>query len=60
MQVYLVRPDSTRRFIYGPADLTDAEGDIEVRGAYDAEEAARWAVAIGLAVARGANVRRLP
>ena len=59
LQVYRSVPGSGNRFVYGPADLVGVSDDLVVVGEADELEASRWAAAIGLAVLRGASVRRV-
>lgn len=57
MRVYTLGPDGLRR-VPGPADLQGVKDDLLVRGFAPEHTAASWAQAIGLAVMRGASVRR--
>jgi hypothetical protein len=62
MRLYLNEDPTSRGFvpIHGPADLAGKSGAIRVSGTpADDDEASRWAVSIGLFVARGGEVRRL-
>lgn len=61
MRVYKLDPAGRRSFVYGPADLDGSERSLVVTGGIDNErEPARWATALGLAIVRGASVRREP
>lgn len=61
MNVTLYKPGAEPRAIRGPFDANAAEpGDtLVVFGEPGPADGARWAPAIGLAVLRGAHVRRL-
>ena len=57
MEVY-VRKDGKWKYAHGPADLLGVRGDVLVRGKATEDDACKWCIAIGIAVAFGANVRR--
>jgi hypothetical protein len=57
MEVY-VRKDGQWQYVHGPADLSGVRGDVLVRGKASEADACKWCIAIGIAVAFGANVRR--
>ena len=62
MRVYYTPDPTARGFvpIHGPGDLAGKTGAIRVSGTpADDVEASKWAVSIGLFVARGGEVRRL-
>ncbi len=53
-----VRETGSLRPFHGPADLMGYAGPIVVEGAPSDPERARWSIALGLAVTRGATVQR--
>lgn len=53
-------PGDMPRPALGPGDLEGYVGELAVRGEPTGDQAGRWASALGLAVARGCTVRRIP
>lgn len=45
--------------VRGPADLQGATGYLRIEGRESGREVARWAVAIGVFVVQGGEIRRL-
>ncbi|GAA4981149.1 hypothetical protein [Actinopolymorpha pittospori] len=58
MHVYTLGPDGSRSYVHGPADLQGSTADLLVTGEPSERQMSKWAVALGLAVVRGASVRR--
>jgi hypothetical protein len=58
VQVYLVGPDGRQTRLHGPGELAGKAGDVIVIGSPNPSELPTWAIQLGLAALRGANIVR--